>query len=605
MRQSTAIGGRYQLVKCLISGSATEVWLALDLSLDRDVVLKRLLADGPGSSRLRAEARALAAFNHRHVVTLHDTVDDPETGTFWLVMEHVPGGSLDGRTMSPERAAHVGAQIADALTAMHAEHIVHLDVKPANIVESDDGVVKLADFGAAYRVGGRDTITANGAISYTVAYAAPEVIRGQPDPRSDVFSLGATVYTLVAGRPPRRGAGDAEPDADIVAWKAAHSDAALTADVGPLDGLLREMLRLDLRERPAIGEVRRRLAELAGTPLPAPSLPRDRSPRRFPARTLLVAALAVAALLIAAGSVLKERDAPPPRSSAPSTPVRAADLTLGDHRSADPCAMTDAAALGRFGRTEVDLDYGNFDRCDVLVSPPGGGVVDVMADLNHDPPPEQAVAARNVGGIKVVDDPAESGECSRTLVLPGVHDVIVKIRTRWEDDGGKADLCEIADAAATVAAQALDHGPLKRRSPPLPETSLAQRYACALLSGKSLEAVPGIDATDPDVGFGGWDCEWDSTTSDTWVDLSYDRGRPPNAEDGTVTRMNGYRAFVRPDREDRTCELEVIFRAYADQNGQTAVEKVLLVVGGSRPVGRLCGMATALARSATAELRGV
>ncbi|MFI9838114.1 protein kinase [Nonomuraea sp. NPDC051941] len=596
MPGSTAIGGRYQLVTCLGGGAATEVWLALDLGLNREVVVKRLLADNPGSSRLRAEARALAAFNHRHVVTLHDTVDDPETGTFWLVMEHVPGGSLDGRTMSPERAAQVGAQIADALAAMHAERIVHLDVKPANIVAADDGVVKLADFGAAYRVGGRDTITSNGAISYTVAYAAPEVIRGQPDPRSDVFSLGATLYALVAGRPPRRGAGDTESDADIVAWRAAHSDVSLTADVGPLDGLLREMLRLDLRERPEIEDVRKRLAEITGTPPPVPAR------RRFP---LLVAAVAAAAVLIAAVSVLGERGTPPPRASvAPATPAQAGDLLIGDPRTADPCAMTDATALDRFGKTELDRDYGNFDRCDVRVSPPGGGVVDVVVDLNHDPPPEQLGAARTVGGITVADDPAESDECSRTLVLPGVDDVIVKVRAKWEGDEGKAGLCEIADAAATVAARTLGRGPLERRTPPLPATSLAQRDACSLLSGKALEAVPGIDAAGPDVGFGGWDCEWDSTTSDTWVDLDFDRDQPPTAEDGTATRINGYRAFVRPDREERTCELEVVFRPYTDQDGRTAVEEVLLVVGGSRPMDRLCGMATALARSATAELRG-
>ncbi|MEU6721371.1 serine/threonine-protein kinase [Nonomuraea sp. NPDC046802] len=605
MRQGTTVGGRYRLVRCLVSGSMTEVWLALDLRLSRDVVLKRVLADTAEFSRLQAEGRALAAFNHPNVVTLYDTAQDAEESTFWLVMEYVPGGSLAERPhMTPQDAARTGAQIAGALAALHAKGIVHVDVKPANVILAEDGTVKLADFGAAYRAGGRETITPNGALSYTADYAAPEVIMGRPEPRSDVFSLAATVYALVAGRPPRPGTD--EGDAYISSWEAARGAIALTADVGPLDRLLREMLRPDPADRPDAEQARRRLAEIADPT-------RASTWQRPGARVVAgVSVLALVALAVPFGvsrlngrAEEKQPSAPVPHAtSLPSAAATGAAALIGDPRSADPCAMTDAKALGKYGRTELDIDYGNFDRCDVIVQRPGGGAVDVQVDLDLDAPPEQVAPSRNVGKIGVIENPAESDVCRRTLVLPGVKDTTVRIVTDFEKDG-EADLCAMADDAATIAAKAFEHGPLKRRNPPLPTESLAQHDACALLDPQALEVIPGIDATGPDIGFGGWNCKWDSTTSDTWVDLNFDRDQPPSAEeDGTAKRLNGYPVFVRPKGEgDETCLIQAVYRAYTDGGGQTAVEKVRIVVGGSRPMDRLCRMATALAGSATAQLR--
>ncbi|WP_433436498.1 serine/threonine-protein kinase [Nonomuraea sp. CA-141351] len=604
VRHGMTVGGRYRQETCLVSSRATEVWVARDLRLNRDVVLKRMLVDSAGFSRLQAEARALAAFNHPHVVTLYDAVQDEDEAASWMVMEHVPGGSLDEHPpMPPEQAARLGAQIAGALAALHAKGIVHLDVKPGNIILTDDGVAKLADFGAAYRVGGRETITPNGAISYTADYASPEVVLGQPEPVSDVFSLGATLYALVAGRPPRPGASEEESDTYVTAWEAARGAVEMTADVGPLERLLADMLQREPVKRPSAVEVRRRLEKIAGSAPPRP--------RRWP----FIVAGAALVVVVAAYAVYRTLSGPPGErnpdaltasSAGTVTPsVSSSASLIGDPRTADPCALTDPTALGRFGRTELDVDYGNFDRCDVIVLPPTGGAVDVKVWFDRDPPPEQARPARTVGPIEVIDNPAGSEVCWRTLLLPGVDDTVVKVVVDMEEDG-KADLCAIADAATTTAAQALAGGPIKRRSTPLPAASLAQKDACALLRGNALEVVPGVDAADPDLGFGGWQCSWDSTTSDTWVDLRFDRESLRNTEDdGTPTRVNGYRAFVTPKGEGGgTCLLQVVYRSYADQRGKTAVEKVRIVVGGSRPMDRLCRMATDLARSATAQLRG-
>ncbi|GAA2403640.1 hypothetical protein GCM10010191_09010 [Actinomadura vinacea] len=202
---------------------------------------------------MRAEARALARFSHPHVVTLYDAVR--EKGTSWLVLEYVPSGSLDRwPTIEPALAARIGAQIADALAALHAEGIVHCDIKPGNIVITENGSAKLTDFGAAYRVEGRETITPNAGIGYTRAFAAPEVVRRRPEPASDVFSLGATVYALVVGEPPRQGDGDR------------------FADVGPLGEVLEAMLRPSRSPSSAI----------PGSPTraPSPSPPRSAVPAR-------------------------------------------------------------------------------------------------------------------------------------------------------------------------------------------------------------------------------------------------------------------------------------------------------------------------------------
>lgn len=633
MHPGLTVDRRYRLVRRLARGQSGEVWLARDLELGRDVALKRVAVEGgaAGFDRLWAEARALARFSHPHVVTLYHAVraGPRRRATSWLVMEHVPGGSLEGRPGLPAGvAARIGAQIADALAALHAEGVVHCDLKPGNVVVTGDGTAKLADFGAAYRVGGAETITPNSAVSYTPDYAAPEVVRGQPEPKSDVFSLGAMVYALVAGRPPRRGgprAGDADPSDPVEAYiavrEAARGAVTLDADVGPLADVLAAMVRRDPEERPDAAEARRRLEEVASPPGPIPALTQDLGhepdPGGLPALVRGIPALvrsrrpflagAAVALVVALALWQWGGRIPllsPPTGGTPAAGTRSPAVkdVLGDRRTADPCALLEPASLGRFGSTELDTDYGNFDRCDVLVSPPSDTVVDVRLDLNHDPPPEQAKPARTTGIVAVVEDPAESDACNRTLVLEGVTDTTITV-TAKRDEKGKAPLCEIADTATTHAVETLNQGQIPRRDPGFPPESLAGQDACTLLHAQALEVVPGIDAADPDRGYGGWDCEWESTTSDIWLDLTFDRGPAPNAEGGTSTRLHGFPAFVRPEAEgEGTCLVNIVYRTYTDVHSQTAAETLLMLVGGSRPVDRLCRMATALAGSAAAEL---
>lgn len=636
MRRQIWPSKRYRLIKGPIRGGSGEVWLAYDRDLGRRVALKRALLGDRGAAdfdRLRAEARALAQFSHPHVVTLYDAVrlGKPGKATSWLVMEYVAGGSLDRRKpMPPEHAALIGAQVADALAALHAAGIVHCDIKPGNVVLTQSGNAKLADFGAAYRVGGRETITPNGAISYTPGYAAPEAARGQPEPASDVFSLGAMVYALVMGRPPRGQKGSPEEAGDdyIAEVKAAKGVVDLDADGGPLHDVLAAMLQRDPRDRPRAAEARRLLEEIASAPealtLPIPDVDTaadpdsvdgepaagrriwnallasvKQHPRLATGAAAAAVALAVVVPLVQVAQGAGEGDARPGETALSAKNARS---VIGDPRTADPCALTEPAALRPFGDTELDIDYGNFDRCDVLVYSGEDSAVDVKVSFDNGPAPEQAAPAKTIGAVSVVEGDAQSDECDRTLLLPGDRSTNITVTAR-QTGKGPAPLCGIADVATRSAAKVIGRGEIPRRSPQLPAVSLVHQDACLLLDADALASVPGIDASHPDVGFGRWDCEWDSTTTDLFVSLRFDRDQPPTAADGKATRLSGYRAFIEPKGDgDRTCLARVVYRSYADQDSQRAVEMVQLVVGGSRSTHRLCELATNLASSAATQL---
>ncbi|MFD5317850.1 protein kinase [Streptomyces sp. NPDC127098] len=191
---------RYELREKLGAGSdtAVEVWTAFDRVMARDVVLKRG-RDERAIRRLKAASRAMAELkDHPHVAELYGTEESPVTG-FWQVIEHVPGGSLELRLVSPEQAARWCAQIAAVLVRLHTVQLVHCDVKPSNVVLTAEENAKLIDFDSVCSLSGD-----GGTISFTPEFAAREVARySAPCPRSDVFSLAATFHTLVAGTPPR------------------------------------------------------------------------------------------------------------------------------------------------------------------------------------------------------------------------------------------------------------------------------------------------------------------------------------------------------------------------------------------------------------------
>jgi serine/threonine-protein kinase len=188
------------------------VFRARDLTLDREVALKVLRPGSPiPAAALLAEARAAAALSHPNVCAIHAV--DSSLGAPMIVMEYVAGPPLSGFLMQgpPDRqqAAGLCRQVALGMAAAHARGVVHGDLKPANILVTPEGTVKIVDFGMARRstssAQGEKTVLwdpgPSGGISGTPAYMAPEQARGEPaTPASDVFSLGVMLYELVTGR---------------------------------------------------------------------------------------------------------------------------------------------------------------------------------------------------------------------------------------------------------------------------------------------------------------------------------------------------------------------------------------------------------------------
>jgi serine/threonine-protein kinase len=208
----TVFNGRYELLRHIARGGMADVYLARDDLLNREVALKVLFpefANDPSFvERFRREAQAAANLNHPNIVGIYDW--GQERGTYYIVMEHVSGRSMSDvlrstGPLSPDRAAEIAFDVAGALTVAHAAGLVHRDVKLGNILVSDGGDVKVADFGIATALhGGTDAgLTQHGSVMGTATYFSPEQAQGKAvDGRSDLYSLGVVLYEMLAGVPP-------------------------------------------------------------------------------------------------------------------------------------------------------------------------------------------------------------------------------------------------------------------------------------------------------------------------------------------------------------------------------------------------------------------
>ncbi|MGB3439676.1 MAG: protein kinase [Actinophytocola sp.] len=315
MEPGEVVAGRYRVVSLVGRGAMGVVWLARDERLDRDVAIKELRPDGDdlgesagdATQRAMREGRIAARLRHPNAIAVHDVVTHASRPC--LVMEYLASKSLAEVAatrggLPPGEVAAIGAQVAAALAEAHANGVVHRDVKPDNVLLTTDGTAKITDFGVS-RAAGLASVTATGILAGTPAYLAPEVAGGaDADTRSDVFSLGATLYSAIEGAPPF----GVEDNAIALLHKVARDPLVPPSKAGPLTDLLLWLLRRDPAERPAMPAAHEALAAAAeggAVPVPAPRNPTLLLPA--PQRTVSRRGLAVgvgAAALVAAGVVL-------------------------------------------------------------------------------------------------------------------------------------------------------------------------------------------------------------------------------------------------------------------------------------------------------------
>jgi hypothetical protein len=281
------------------------VWLGHDELLDRPVALKQIGllpgTDGTDLARAEREAQLAARFNHPHVVAVFDLVVDAEAGTWWLVMEYVDGTTLGrlvqerGR-LSPDEAAPLLWQVADGLLAAHSAGIVHRDVKPSNVLIDHTGSAKLTDFGIA-RAAADPALTRTGLVTGSPAYLAPEVAAGgRGDEAADVWSLGATAFHVLAGRPPYE-VGD-----HLLGglYRIVNEEPPRLPEAGWLAPLLEATMVKDPKRRWSMAQVRDFLPRPGSHLMPIePAVGPEREDNRKRAVVALVAlALALAAALV-------------------------------------------------------------------------------------------------------------------------------------------------------------------------------------------------------------------------------------------------------------------------------------------------------------------
>ena len=235
---ATVINDRYRIQRRVGRGGMADVFLARDLLLDRDVAVKVLFpefaVDPKFVERFRREAQSAANLNHPNIVAVHDW--GKFEGTYFIAMEYIQGRTLadicrNGRQLEATQAAEIASEVAAALGFAHDAGLAHRDIKPANILIGSTGIVKVADFGIARAMNSatESNLTQVGSVMGTASYFSPEQAQGgQPDPRSDLYSLGIVMYEMVAGRAPFTGENPV-----AIAYKQVHDTAAPIATHNP------------------------------------------------------------------------------------------------------------------------------------------------------------------------------------------------------------------------------------------------------------------------------------------------------------------------------------------------------------------------------------
>jgi serine/threonine protein kinase len=449
--------GPYEVIGLLGAGGMGEVYRARDPRLAREVAIKALPADASLDSarlsRFEQEARAAGALNHPNVLAVHDT--GHHDGIPYVVFELLEGETLRRRLeagpMPPAKAIEIAIQIAHGLAAAHARGIVHRDLKPENVFLTQDGRVKILDFGlaklrralddhaAASDVETPSEITGRGGVVGTPGYMSPEQVKGQPvDARSDVFAFGSVLYELAASRRPF----DAETTAETMTAILKEDPPALPAATPPaLERIVKRCLEKRPEER--FQSARELAAALEALSSPEALRPRSFSGtaiRRLSSRPWLVASalgIVLAVALIAALQARARRG-----EAVRSTPAVALPLTAYPGFENHPSLSPDGSQVA------FSWDGPGQDNHDIYVKLVGPGPpLRLTSDPAREDSPAWSPDGRSVAFRRFVTDhradlfviPALGGQARRVgqdVSVPGVPAVRPLLgNLAWTPDG--------------------------------------------------------------------------------------------------------------------------------------------------------------------------
>ncbi|MFD9391585.1 serine/threonine-protein kinase [Streptomyces sp. NPDC060000] len=398
------IAGRYRLLTPLGEGGMGTVWRARDEVLHREVAVKEVRAPhGLAASdvermyaRLEREAWAAARVANRNVVTVYDVAT--QDGRPWIVMEIVRGISLaelldaEG-PLEPARAAHIGAEVLSALRAAHQAGVLHRDVKPANVLMSNDGRVVLTDFGIA-TVEGTSALTMTGEVIGSPEFLAPERALGRtPGPESDLWSLGVLLYAAVEGNSPFR------YDTPLSTLRAiVDEELPPPRRAGPLAPVIEGLLRKDPAERlPADrAEQDLRLVAAGGAPYGDPV--RSTPPAPY-------------APYVPTASTPAEPLRQEPTATTPPQSWTAAPATTGSAKPDDRsrrAGVVLVAGVAALALAVAGLTYGLLNHGDGGGGDAGGGVTDSGTEILSSPPTKPESSERSSEPPSPSPSPSES-----------------------------------------------------------------------------------------------------------------------------------------------------------------------------------------------------
>ncbi len=350
---ATVINDRYEVHKRIGRGGMADVFSARDLLLDRQVAIKVLFpefaTDDNFVERFRREAQSAANLSHPNIVNVYDW--GKYEGTYFIAMEEVQGRTLadvlkTNGQLTSKQSAEIASEVAAALGFAHEKGTAHRDIKPANILIGKNGQVKVADFGIARAMNAptESNLTLVGSVMGTATYFSPEQAQGaQPDPRSDLYSLGIVMYEMVAGRTPFTGDNPVS-----IAYKQVHDApqplVQIVADVPKAyEAMVAKLLAKDPKVRyPSAGALRDDLRRFRNDE-PVQALVAATAKARPPAAAVAGAAAATAAMT-AAASGYAATTANPQAAVAPVNPQSAAVPSTGMYEAGYPTGASSEAA---------------------------------------------------------------------------------------------------------------------------------------------------------------------------------------------------------------------------------------------------------------------